>query len=220
MSRLPSQLPGGRHGLPRSFVVRNQRERILAAVADTVAERGYAAMTVEDVVRLSGVSRRTFYDQFADKRAAFFAAYDAATEQTMVATAEAFLSSTYWPEQVRLGLQAFLGFLANDFAITRMGFMEIPLAGPEGEARHLAGRTGFEVFLAPGEAMAAHPIPPMVPKVVGGGIFELAYAHVVRGRTDELPGLLPTCVYHCLAPYVGLEMAAREAELAKRSLGS
>jgi AcrR family transcriptional regulator len=200
--------------------VANQRDRILAAVADTVAEKGLAAMTVEDIVRRSGVSRRTFYDQFSDKREAFFAAYDAATEQTMIATAQAFLSSTYWPEQVRLGLQAFFGFLANDFAITRMGFMEIPLAGPEGEARHLAGRTGFEVFLAPGEAMAGRPIPPMVPKIVGGGIFELAYARVVRGRTDELPSLLPAALYHCLAPYLGLEVAAREAEAAELSLQS
>jgi AcrR family transcriptional regulator len=220
VSRRSSQLPGGRHGLPRSFVVRNQRDRILAAVADTVAEKGYDGMTVEDVVRLSGVSRRTFYDQFADKGEAFFTAYDVATEQTMAATAEAFLSSTYWPEQVRLGLGAFLSFLGNDFALARMGFMEIPLAGPEGEARNLARRAGFEVFLAPGVAMAAHPIPPMVPKLVSGGIFELAYAQVVRGRTDELPSLLPAALYHALAPYLGIDAAVHEAQVAERSIGS
>jgi AcrR family transcriptional regulator len=218
--RRSTQLPKGRHGLPRSFVVRNQRERILAAVADTVAEKGYMSLTVEDVVRRSGVSRRTFYDQFSDKRDAFFAAYDAVVEQCMIVSAEAFASSTYWPEQVRYGAQAFFGFLANDFAFTRMSVMEIPLAGPEGEARHVAARSGFEIFLAPGVEMAGHPIPPMVPKVIGSGIFELAYARVVRGRTDELPGLVPACVYLCMAPYLGQEMAAREAALAARSLTS
>lgn len=217
MARRPTQLPGGRHGLGRSFVVVNQRDRILAAIADTVAAKGFSAMTVEDVLRRSGVSRRTFYDQFTSKREAFFAAYDAAIEQCMIATANAFMSSTHWPEQVRLGLQAFFGFLANDFAITRMGFMEVPLAGPEGEARHLAGRASFEVFLAPGEAMAGRPIPPMVPKAIGGGIFELAYSRVVRDRVQELPGLVPAALYHCLAPYLGLEIAAHEAALAERS---
>jgi AcrR family transcriptional regulator len=175
-------------------------------------------MTVEDVVQRSGVSRRTFYDLFADKRAAFFAAYDAATEQTMVATAQAFLSSSYWPEQVRLGLQAFFDFLSRDFAITRMGFVEIPLAGPEGEARHLAGRASFEAFLAPGEALAGRPIPSAVPQTVGGGIFELAYTCVARGQVQELPSLLPAAVYHALAPYLGLEVAGREADIARLSL--
>ncbi len=220
MARRPKQLPAGRHGLGRSFVISNQRDRILAAVADVVALKGFAAMTVEDVVRASGVSRRTFYDLFGDKLEAFFAAYDAATEQTMMATAEAFLSSTYWPEQVRLGFTAFFGFLANDFAITRLGFMEIPLAGSEGESRHIAARSGFEVFLAPGAALAGRPIPPMVPKMVGGGIFELAYARVVRGRVDELPGLVPAAVYYCLAPYLGIDVAKREASLAEKGLGS
>lgn len=220
MARRSTQLPAGRHGLGRSFVVSNQRDRILAAAADVVALKGFAGMTVEDVVRSSGVSRRTFYDLFSDKREAFFAAYDAATEQTMMATAEAFLSCTHWPDQVRLGLTAFFGFLANDFAITRLGFMEIPLAGPEGERRHLAARSGFEVFLAPGAALAGRPIPPMVPKMVGGGIFELAYARVVRGRVDELPGLVPAAVYHCLAPYLGIDVARREASLAEQGLGS
>jgi AcrR family transcriptional regulator len=198
--------------------VANQRDRILTAVAEVVAEKGFAAMTVEDIVQQSGVSRRTFYDLFADKREAFFAAYDAVTEQCTIATAEAFLSSTVWQEQVRLGLQAFFGFLSKEHAFTRMGFMEIPLAGPEGEARHLAGRAGFEAFLAPGEALAGRPIPPAVPKAVGGGIFELAYSCVERGRVDELPSLLPAAVYHALSPYLGLEVAAREAEAAKLSL--
>lgn len=220
MAREPTRLPGGKHGLGRSFVVANQRDRILAAVADTVAAKGFSAMTVEDVVRRSGVSRRTFYDQFSDKREAFFAAYDAATEQCMIATADAFASSTHWPEQLRLGLRAFFGFLANDYAITRMGFMEVPLAGPEGEARHLTVRTSFEVFLAPGEAIAGRAIPPMVPKTIGGGIFELAYSRVVRDRVRELPDLVPAALYHCLAPYLGLELAAREAALAARSTRS
>lgn len=191
---------------------------MLAAVADCVAEKGYAGLTVEDIVRVSGVSRRTFYDQFSDKKTAFFAAYDACVQQCMLAAASGFASSTYWPEQIRLGLRGFLSYLAEDPAFTRMGMVEMPLAGPEGQERHMAARSGFEAFLAPGAELAKRPIRPMVPRTVGAGIFALAYARVVSGRTSQLPSLLPAAVYHCLAPYLGLEVARAEAEKARTML--
>ena len=74
--------------------------------------------------------------------------------------------------------------------------------------------------MAPGAALAEHSVPPMVPKAVGSGIFEIIHARVVRGDTDGLLGLLPACVYHCIAPYLGLDAARREAEIAQRSLGA
>ena len=214
MARHPTQLPAGRHGLDRSFVVSNQRERMLAAVADTVADRGYAGLTVAEIVQRAGVSRRTFYDQFADKNEAFFAAYDASVQQAMMAAASSFASSAHWPEQVRRAARAFLGYLANDPAFTRIGVVELPLAGPDGLRRMLAVRAAFEVFLAPGAALATHPVTPLVAKTVGSGIFAMIHARVLAGRTSELLELERACVYHCLAPYLGVDAAVREARLA------
>src|SRR2546430_485761 len=54
----------------------SQRGRLVEAMAQVVAEKGYPATTVADVVERAGVSRRTFYEQFADKEACFLAAYD------------------------------------------------------------------------------------------------------------------------------------------------
>lgn len=209
------KLPAGRHGLSRSFVVSNQRERILAAVADGVAEKGYAALTVEHIVRLAGVSRRTYYDQFSGKRDAFFAAYDASVEQCMLAAATGFASGHEWPEQVRLALRAALRFFADEPAFTRMGMVDMPLVGPDGQTRHFAARASFEVFLAPGAALARWPIRPLVPRTIGNGIFELIYARIVRNRARELPDLLPAMTYHCIAPYLGPNAAAAEAEAAR-----
>src|SRR6516164_3645667 len=79
--RRPPQLPSGRHGLLRSFVAANQRERILSAVAEAVAELGYAEMSVEAVITRAGVSRRTFYEHFKNKEDAFLAAYDTAVHE-------------------------------------------------------------------------------------------------------------------------------------------
>ena len=79
----PSRLPSGRHGLTRDVVVASQRTRLVDAMAQIVAEKGYPATTVADVVERAGVSRRTFYEQFADKEACFLAAYDAGLEAVL-----------------------------------------------------------------------------------------------------------------------------------------
>jgi AcrR family transcriptional regulator len=70
------RLPGGQHGIPREVVERNQRERLIAAMAEVCAERGYAAVTVADVTRQAGVSTASFYRQFADKRECMLASFE------------------------------------------------------------------------------------------------------------------------------------------------
>ena len=65
--RQPHQLPAGLHGLTRSYVLRNQRDRIVESVIEVVSETGYAGLTVRAVVGRAGVSRRTFYEHFSNK---------------------------------------------------------------------------------------------------------------------------------------------------------
>src|SRR5262245_30066555 len=64
--RRPHQLPAGRHGLTRSYVLSNQRDRIVGSVIEEVSETGYAGLTVRGVVERAGVSRRTFYEHFSN----------------------------------------------------------------------------------------------------------------------------------------------------------
>ncbi|HWI74932.1 MAG TPA: TetR/AcrR family transcriptional regulator, partial [Baekduia sp.] len=59
-----TQLPKGRHGLSRAFIASNQRERLLDAIANVVADKGYAATRVADITDYAGVSRKTFYELF------------------------------------------------------------------------------------------------------------------------------------------------------------
>src|SRR5215218_1534364 len=62
---------------------RKLRERLFAAMVGTVAEKGYEATTVADLVELSGVSRSAFYRHFDDKQACFLAAVKAMVEPTL-----------------------------------------------------------------------------------------------------------------------------------------
>src|SRR6201989_47181 len=70
-------------GTPRDEAERNQRERLFAAMVATVAEKGYEATTVADLVQLSGVSRSAFYRHFEDKQACFLAAIEALVDPTL-----------------------------------------------------------------------------------------------------------------------------------------
>src|SRR6516164_1724305 len=67
-------LPRGRSRLPASHVRASQLERLRAATISAVAEAGYAAVTIADIVRRAKVSRAAFYAHFADKEDCFLAA--------------------------------------------------------------------------------------------------------------------------------------------------
>ena len=92
-------LPRGRHAAPRPVVREAQRVRMLAAMVQAVAEKGYARVAVADVIERAGVSRKTFYEQFANKEDCFLAAYDA-TVDDLLATIDA-SASRYAPTAAR-----------------------------------------------------------------------------------------------------------------------
>jgi AcrR family transcriptional regulator len=118
--RIPERLPRGRHGLPRRFIVHNQRERMLLAVAEAVAEQGYAATTVADIIARARLSRRTFYEHFSDKQECFLAAYDTVVEQLLSAIRKAYDEADTWTQKVHDGLDAFIKYLRVEPAFARM----------------------------------------------------------------------------------------------------
>jgi len=69
------RLPRGRHDLPREFVARTQRDRLIDAMARTVAAKGFSAPLTE-VCAAAGVSTRAFYEHFSDKEDCFIATFD------------------------------------------------------------------------------------------------------------------------------------------------
>jgi AcrR family transcriptional regulator len=189
--RRPGQLPSGRHGLLRSFVAANQRERILSAVAQAAAEFGYAEMSVETITAQAGVSRRTFYEHFRNKEDAFLAAYDAGVRQQARYIRRAYLKETTVRERLRAGLTAYMQFLASEPDFARMCIVEVLAAGPRAMARrNEAMRMFAEIIedniheLIPGCQRAA-----LVAETLVGGIHEVVFSRILSRRLDELPGL-------------------------------
>ena len=217
--RSPHQLPAGRHGLPRSFVVSNQRERILSAVAEVTRVTGYSAMTVEDIIARAGVSRRTFYDHFKSREDVFLQAYDAGAAQLADVVREAHDSAEGLVDRAAGSLLALLETLANEPSFARMCIVEVLAAGPEALARRNAAMSWF-AGLIDEDAKRALPKsrrpPPLTAETVVGGIYEVMYARILRGEVAELPSLLPDLTYSLLLPYTGATAAGEAMRRLKR----
>lgn len=212
-SRMPHQLPSGRHGLPRSFVESNQRQRILRAVVEVASGTGYGGLTVRDVIERAGVSRRTFYEHFENKEQAFLAAYDLVVSRLAVEVQASSTRGQSWSEKIGLGLATFLDRLAGDPALAHLCVVEVLAAGPPALAGRAAAMDAFRVFLEPGvqDAPEGLPVPALAAETVIGGAYEVVYSLVLEGRTAELPILLPDLLEIVLLPFVGAHAAAAEA---------
>ena len=207
------RLPAGRHGLPREFIAQNQRERIVTALVDTVAERGYNATTVAHITKAASVSRRTFYEHFADKEACFLAAYDMVADHIRASMRAAAESFEEWPQQVRAALATMLCFLAGEPELARLVMIEPVAAGGEIAARHRASMQGLVEILKAGrpEHGGTRPLPEATEETLVGGIVSLIIREISAGRTEDLEKLLSDLVELILAPYLGLEEAERLA---------
>lgn len=198
--------------MPRAFVVENQRERILSAVADVTSVAGYREMTVEDVIVTAGISRRTFYEHFTNKDDAFLAAFDAVLAQLLSTVQEAYEGEEDGAERLRAGLAAFLDFLAREPAFARMCIVEALAAGSEAVQRRNAAMATFARIIDKNARASSPPLDPpaLTAETIVGGIYEVIYTRVVRGDIRDLPELLPDLVWSAVLPYAGPEAALAE----------
>jgi AcrR family transcriptional regulator len=204
-------LPRGRHGLPRELVVENQRARLISAMIETVAERGYAKATIANVTTAAKVSRRTFYETFANREDCYRAAYEASFEFLRAEMLDA-AADEKWPDTVRAGLAALLGSLAAHPSLARFFLTSSASVGDELAARHhLAIRELVEGLLAKAPRSPDDEVAGTRDEALAGGLSRLAAGKVNTGRADELSDLLPDLVELFLRPYVGGEEAIRVA---------
>lgn len=126
------RLPRGTHGMDPADVVHSQRMRMYVGVLEVVAERGYAATTVADIVARATVSRRTFYQQFRDRDECFAAAFDVAVE-LVIEQLDASIANTPhtdWRALIRTTLAEYLRTLADYAFCARALHIECLAAGP------------------------------------------------------------------------------------------
>lgn len=131
MTGSASSLPRGRHNLTREEVIRSQRERMLRAMAEAMAERGYAFTPVAEIIKRAGVSRETFYEQFSSKQDCFLAAFSEASDALMLLLEDARSAPGSSLQRFERVLTVYLDTLAAEPSLARLFLVEVFAAGPD-----------------------------------------------------------------------------------------
>jgi AcrR family transcriptional regulator len=187
------------------------RTKVVAGFSASVADKGYAATTIADIVRHARVSKRTFYEHFEDKEACFLAAYVALTDEVLraISVAGAARPEVPWRERIRAAASAYFGALEAQPALTRTFLLEIHAGGPRALALRREVHQRFADLLR-GLVHAARkkepllpPLSPAMATAIVGGINELVLVALERGRgrkLHELMGTVEELVSAVLAP--------------------
>ncbi len=207
---IPRRLPRGTHGLDRDVVEASQRTRLLEAVGRAVAERGYAAATIDDVVRRAGVSKKTFYEHFADKEDCFLAAYEAASEELLARVREAHAGDGDWLERTRAGIVAYLRWLAADPALARVYLVEVAAAGPRALERREALRDRYAELI---RERRPSDLPFEILHAVVAAVDDVVVRHIREHGAERLPELEPILMRLQVALLAGPDVAAKSARL-------
>ncbi len=217
LSERLSKTPAARHLVPRDFVSQSQRERMLLATTELVAERGYQKTTIELIAKTARVALVTFYEHFAGKEECFLAAFD----ETVSAAAEAFDGlldpQQPWPEQIALGLEIFLEMVEAEPARARLCIVASQAAGTVALARYQAMLESVAPKLREGREFnpRASRLPDGLEVALAGGLVWLIQQRLVAGEVDGLKALLPEMLQVTLTPYVGEVEAGRAADAAQ-----
>lgn len=185
-------LPRGRHKLAPDTVRSSQRERLMRAIVECVANHGFEATTVPMVVRTARVSGNAFYEFFEDKTECFLAACDDVGAE-LLSELEALTAEPDWIQAMRKGAALYLEWWAARPVFARAYLLLLPSAGERAleqrERVYAMFRAMFEQLglRARAEQPDLPPLSPIVPRVLVLAITELVAEEVRAGRTERLP---------------------------------
>ncbi|HET7416803.1 MAG TPA: TetR/AcrR family transcriptional regulator [Solirubrobacterales bacterium] len=181
------RLPPGPSNTPEA-VAENQRRRLYGAMVASVAERGYESTRVADLVEISGVSLRSFYDLFDDKAACLAGAVGTLVKATIGATLTG-ESDGDWEQDSRDRLKKFAALLSEHSAAARMCLVEAYVAG--GEAEALVEQSIVRVEGLVRERLAVSKrysdLPPEMATIAVAAIIEIFRSRLLSDQAEALP---------------------------------
>ncbi len=224
MAPLYERLPRGPHQMDPDEVAENQRRRMYGAMIEAVATNGYGRTSVKQVVTLAGVSRRAFYEQFANKQECFLATLDLIASQAMDSIAMTYRSTEgSLEERLEAALERFAEVVQRNPKGARLMLVDAPSAGPAGWERLTETLTVFEERFAASFANApdAESLPEPVVRAIVGGLRRATFVRLIEERTEEMGELVQdmlswTLVFKTQTPSqlgVRLRAVAMEARL-------
>jgi AcrR family transcriptional regulator len=197
-----------------STVRRFERERLLDAMLEEMAEKDYPGAEVEAALSRAGLSGNEWLVEFPDKDSCLFAAYEQLTERLVRMTCEGCALGEDWPMRVRCGLAALLEELAARPPLTKVLIRAFPAIGPQARSRYQAFVEGFATLLAGGREFSgmSEELPIEVEMLAVGAAEAIVFDEIEAGRAAQLPGLGPAILFSLLVPFLGPERASAEME--------
>jgi AcrR family transcriptional regulator/DNA-binding MarR family transcriptional regulator len=196
-----------------------QRARIIGATFDVAAQRGAGSVTVAHIVERSGVSRRTFYEQFSDREDCLLAAFERALSIARDDVLPAYDAAKGWRERIRASLVALLAFCDREPSVARMLICESAASGPRVAQRRteVLGRLTRIVDQGRNEGKAQN-ISPLAAEGTVGGVLAVIQArlfeakHTQRAHGKPLIALTNELMSMIVLPYLGPAAARRELD--------
>ena len=187
-----------------------QRDRLVAAAGELAAELGSAAIGVHHICQRAGISRRTFYELYADRDACLVDAHQEAFGRLIGHLAEAVAEAgAGWEDRAVVVVQALLGaweadrVLAHLCLVSSIGGSVETLALRRATMAHIAG------LLADAPAQPLHEEPMLTGAI--GGVWELALRALTDDSDSSIADLAGPAIFLVLTPFAGRRQAAARA---------
>jgi AcrR family transcriptional regulator/DNA-binding MarR family transcriptional regulator len=206
--------PSGRHRYNRADVEQMQRLRLMRALVQAVCERGARNLSVGEIVSRAGISRRTFYELFADSEECFLAAFDYSVERIAGRVTPAYEAQAQWLDAIRAGLVALLELLDEDPVVGRFLFVESLGAGRATLERRARVVAGLVTAVDRGREVAdagAPPPSPLAAEGVVGAVCAVLHSRLLTPGKTPFVRLAEPLMSMIVLPYLGPD--ATQAEL-------
>jgi AcrR family transcriptional regulator len=198
---------------PRERLAEVQRARIVAAATEVVAELGYAGLTVAEIIAHAKISRRTFYEIFADREECFLAAFDAALARVAEPVLAGHAVEGPWRERIAAALTALLATFDEQPALARVLVLDALAAGPAALRRRAAAIDALVHAVDEGRRAAARARDPgpLAAEGVVGAVLGVLHARLLDARRRKpLLALAAPLMSTIVLPYLGPAAAERE----------
>jgi AcrR family transcriptional regulator len=197
---------------PRTRVGEIQRSRLLAGAVGAIEELGYPRATVGRITARARVSRRTFYQMFANRDECFAAVLEEVLATVGAELAAAGLERLPWRERVRMGVWTILVFFEREPALARVCVVQALRAGPMVLERReeVLARMAALVDEGRSEGARGEGLTPLTAEGLVGAAFAIVYPRLSRRDGEPLTALLGELMAMIVLPYMGPAAARRE----------
>jgi AcrR family transcriptional regulator len=194
----------------------DDRARIRQALIDLCWERGFASLTLPDLLDRADVDGPAFERHFADLSDCFFQVYRGELERFRRERTALSIGFIAWRDRLRATAYSLYRFLDGDERIRWLTAVEVRAA--DERAQLLIGAEVEALFDLIDEGRAERPegerLTRATAETIGGGVFSQIYsASSQRGSVPPEAEIVPELMYSAVLPYVGEEAAREELSM-------